>query len=214
MSLSTGDVVRPATPSTWTIGPTLDELRDLNRAMGDRDVLSVYLSIEDGADTHPTRVRLRLADLINRVRAGIDADADGASASFGDAAGLIEGLFDESSQPAVGTHALFAVEGGPVWHRHVEAILPDWATYATGAALAPLVGLAPEAPIAVAIVDRKHARVFKVVGGRISEVDGVVPSSEDDDLTDVGVAKRASTTSGVRGQTAQDQVQRTRATQD
>src|SRR5690606_25492452 len=87
--------------------------------------------------------------------------------------------------------------------------MPNLVRWEDGIRAGPYIrGLKRLRPIAVVIADRRRARLFDLVGGRLTEQEAMVADQDIGDLSDVGVRRGGGRRSGVRGETATDQAQR------
>jgi peptide subunit release factor 1 (eRF1) len=116
--------------------------------------------------------------------------------------------FEDGFLPARGFFA-FATEAGLRYSEGVPARMPDLVRWKKGVRMAPLVrALKQERAVTVVLADSRRVRLFELVEGTIRELDGLRADTFVGDLTDVGMSKSASRSSGTRGETSTDQAQR------
>ena len=189
----------------------LDRARlvQLYRELRDLPVLSVYLDVDqhDPAQRRAWKVRLdREASLEGKRVAEAGGDEDAFRAALGH---IEETLRDQGFVQGRGWVG-FATADGVRYHESLAAPMPDLVRFEDGIRVAPYVrGLKRLRKIAVAIADRRRVRLFRLEGSQLVETEPLSNESDVGDLSDVGVSKAGSRRSGVRGETAADQAQRT-----
>lgn len=189
------------------------KLTELYRALRDEFVLSVYV---DGEATNPAERlawRKRLDQSIAKVARGLEEaeDSDG-KVAFGEALALLDqelGKVD-SFIPDRGWVG-FATPERMCYASAVPVPMPDLVRWERGVRVAPYVrALKQQRPVVLALVDSQHARIFRYRDGRLGEADSLEADTFMGDLSEVGSAKRASTNTGRRGDTATDAARRFR----
>ena len=177
--------------------------------LGDK-VLSIYL---DGQATDPAERsvwRRRLEQQLGDAERRLQDEPSEEQAGFQNALSLLKeelGWFD-AFLPGKGWVG-FATADRVVYSETVSVPMPDLVRWERGIRVAPYVrGLKQGRGVTVVLADRRHARVFAYRDGDAEELPGVVADTDVGDLTDVGVAKRGGTHSGVRGQTGTDAARR------
>ncbi len=189
---------------------SLKQLSRLQRAVGARPCLTIYVST---ADTDPAaqgawRRRLQNAGRDERKRVEREApeELDGFDRAWK--------LLDERL-PA-GTGAL----GSPGWAGFADPdrVLHETALHSSvgtqvswkrGPRLAPYArALSREHTLLLALVDARKARVFRRVDGRLNELEELAAEPVAGEADQPGMMKAAHSSSGVRGQTRTDAAQR------
>lgn len=190
---------------------THDRLVKLYRDLDDQDVLSIYVDGDQHDPAQRDAWRTRLDAAVAATRRSLSADGNGRSEGFEQAwvhvARELRPLGD-AFLPHRGWVA-FATSGGLRHAEGLTAAMPDLVRWERGIRVAPYVrALKQERPVYVAVVDSRRARLFEHVEGDLHEMEGLRADTFVGDLTDVGVRKRASRTSGQRGETSSDHAQR------
>ena len=177
--------------------------------LGDK-VLSIYL---DGQANDPAERKVwrrRLEQRVGETERQLKDEPPEERAGFQRALSLLReelGWFD-AFLPGKGWVG-FATADRVLYSGTVAVPMPDLVRWERGIRVAPYVrGLKQGRGVTVVLADRRHARVFQYRDGEVEELPGVVADTDVGDLTDVGVAKRGATHSGVRGQTGTDAAQR------
>lgn len=192
---------------------TYDRLVKLYRALEDENVLSVYVDGDQHDPAQRDAWRTRLEAGVAAVRRRLEGlDDDGAE--LADFEGAWEHVAGElrSLRDVFLPHRGWVAFATPDGVKHVEglpAAMPDMVRWEPGIRVAPYVrALKQERPVFVALVDSRRARLFQHVEGDIHELEGLRADTMMGDLSDVGVRKSPSRTSGHRGETSTDQAQR------
>lgn len=188
------------------------QLEDLYREYRAKDVLSVYV---DGGQHDPAARAVwhtafeRGMALQRRVledRGGAEIDA------FDAARDLIEAnlpdvrsfLPDRGWVAFATAHELLHAGGSSV-------PMPDLVRWERGLRVAPYVrALKQERVVVAAVADRRKARIFTYRDGEVVEFAGMVADRDHGDVAESTSSKRASPTSGARGETGADRGQRAR----
>jgi hypothetical protein len=188
---------------------THDQLVELYRRLQDDKVLSIYLDGEANDPAERTVWRRRLDRHVGEVERALLQDAPDDQGGFQDALALLKGELDfDSFLPGKGWVG-FATPTEVVHSETMAVPVPDLVRWEQGMRVAPYVrGLKQERVVLVALADRRQARVFEYLSGEVTELPGIRADTDVGDLTDVGIAKRGATHSGVRGQTGTDAAQR------
>ena len=187
---------------------TRDELVDLYRTLKDRSVLSVYLDVDHHDPARKGHWRNQLRTQLSNCRKTLTEDTE---AEFQEAAGHIEDAlrpYDNHFVPNRGWVG-FATRDR-LWHaEELPVSVADRARWDRGIQAAPYVKvLGQHRPVWAALVDQVRARVFRYADGVLTEMEGLTADRYLGDLSDSGVSKSASRTSGFRGETSTDLAQR------
>ena len=179
-----------------------DRLLELHRSLGEEDVLSVYVDVDQHDPAERSIWRRRLEQEVNRCRHSMDADPAG------------QGRFDQAwshVQERLARFAGFIPQRGWVgfatadrlWYAEdVPVPMRDGVYWEKGMRVAPFVrALKQERPLVAVLLDSERARVFRYLRGEATELEDLVADTFLGDLTDADVSKRPSRTSGVRGAT-------------
>lgn len=188
---------------------THEKLVDLYRELRDENVLSVYLDVDqhDPAERHKWRTRLEQE--VSRCRKRLNG-TDGEREQFEEAwVRLRERLEDFDAFVPERGWVGFATPDQVWYAENVPVPMPDGVYWDRGIRVAPYVrGLKQERPVVVALLDSQRARIFRYRDGEVREVEDLRADTFLGDLTDVGVRKRASHRTGIRGETSTDQAHR------
>jgi hypothetical protein len=189
---------------------THDKLVEFYRKLRDDKVLSIYLDAQASDPAQRNVWRRRLDQQVDRVEKRLGEVAADEKAAFHDALALLRkelGRFDGfvTGKGWVG----FATPAEVLYSESVPVPMPDLVAWEHGLRVAPYVrGLKQGRAVVIVLADRRHARVFEYRRGEVSELPGVLADKDVGDLSDMGVAKRGATHTGVRGQTGTDAAQR------
>lgn len=189
---------------------TQGELVDLYRRLQEDRVLSIYLDGEAHDPAERTAWRRRLDHHVGELERDLESAPESDLEAFQGALSLLRAELDwyDAFIPDRGWVG-FATPDEVLYSEAVAAPMPDLVRWERGIRVAPYIrGLKQERPVFVVLADRRHARFFEYRAGKVEELPGTVADGEVGDLTDVGVAKRGSTHSGVRGQTGADAARR------
>jgi len=185
------------------------QMVDLYQDLQDEQVLSVFVDGDQHDPAQRDRWRRLLDQEISRCRRQL-ADAPDLPAFDSAWAHVTRALssFGDGFLPARGFIA-FATEAGMRYSEGVPARMPDLVRWEKGMRMAPLVrALKQERVVTVVLADSRRVRLFELVEGTIRELDGHRADTFVGDLTDVGMSKSPSRSSGTRGETSTDQAQR------
>ncbi|MGI9625446.1 MAG: hypothetical protein ACR2QM_01305 [Longimicrobiales bacterium] len=189
---------------------SLEHITDLYNEYKGVPVLSLILPLGNGGTLERTSWRLRAEALVAEVREALDNDDKELAEAIDLAWERIADEWAERSEvPPPGTWVAFATAEKVCFSHIFTEPLPALARFGPGPRIAPLTGLAElKQRGVVALVDSGRARLFNVVGIELEEVVALIADRQIADLSDVGMAKRAGTTSGVRGQSGKDRAER------
>jgi hypothetical protein len=186
-----------------------DDIAQLHRELQDQQVLSVYLKggAKDFAERKAWRIRLEHA--VSEIRRGLtDAPSD-----FRDS---FDGAFQQIQNAVASFDFLpdrgwvgFAVSDRLIFGNATRVPMPDVVRWEVGARIAPYVRALKQDRLVVGLlVDSRKGRVFEYRDGHMQESDDLLGDIFAGDLTDVNVSRRATSYSGVRGETGVDAGQR------
>jgi hypothetical protein len=189
---------------------TRRDLAELSRAHEEDMVLSVYLGRQSSDPGNRGAWRLRLGGALDTIRACLEQEAPTDLPAFERAAEhLAMGLEAHGRVLPNEGWTAFATEER-LWHTESLRFRPlDVVRWRQGVYAAPYVrALKGRRPVALAVLTRMHATLYRYLDGELSsgvELHAEWPAA---DSADVGVSKRASAVSGVRGVTRTDYTQR------
>jgi hypothetical protein len=189
---------------------TRHDLAGLSRAHEDELVLSVYIA-RDGSDPGSRAAwRLRLDGALETIRAEVERECPEDLGAFEKASKSMRLGLDTFGRilPHDGWTG-FATASG-LFHSEVLPFAPpDLVRWRQGVYLAPYVRtLKSSRPVALALMDKWHARLFRYQDGQLTRVSDVETERPAVDATDVGAPSRVSPRSGTRGMTRSDYAQR------
>ncbi|MGH7577021.1 MAG: hypothetical protein ACREM1_18070 [Longimicrobiales bacterium] len=184
------------------------ELMELHRASRDENVLSVYLSANQHDPAERNAWRRVLEHCVEQARARLDSNDD--RAAFDAALARIRAELEDFAAFLPGHGWVgFATPDRVIYAEAVPASMPDLVRYGPGIRTAPYVrALKQERPVVTVLVDSRRARIFRYADGRLEEPIDLRADMFIGDLTDVTSAKRATTHTGIRGETGTDVAQR------
>jgi hypothetical protein len=192
---------------------TRKDLAGLSAKLESELVLSVYLAREHEDPGMGEAWRRRLAAALGNVRSDIESNAPQYLAAFQRASEWVMSELDGVGRvlPHEGWCAFATVDRA--WHSEgLPFRPPEMVRWRQGLYTAPYVRVFKSArPVVLGLMDRWHAQIFRFQDDELSmdaelEVDRMLS-----DAADVGVPKRASGTSGMRGTTGTDFAQRSLA---
>lgn len=187
---------------------TRDELVDLYRATRQEQVLSIYLNGEERDPAERSAWRRILEHAVAEARAGVDGNAE--RADFDRAYTLLAAELDrfDAFLPDRGWVG-FATSDRVLYARPVPVPMPNLVRWEPGLRAAPYVrALKQQRPVLTVLADSRRARVFRYQDGTLTESLDLRADTFLGDLSDTNTAKRATTHSGVRGETATDAARR------
>jgi hypothetical protein len=191
---------------------TRSDLTELSRALEGELVLSVYLARENDDPGMGAVWRKRLEVALDDLRSDLEGRAPAELSAFERATGWVTSSVDSFGRvlPHEGWCAL-ATENR-LWLAEPLPFRPqELVRWRVGATVAPyLRALKSDRPAVLAVLSGMHADVYRYAEGRFSEAAEVHAEWPAAEAADVGMSKRASTVSGVRGATRTDYVKRTR----
>ena len=185
-------------------------LAELSRALENEMVLSVYLARESEDPGQGSAWRKRLEVALGDVRSDLEAGAPEELGAFTQASDRVMSGLESFGRvlPHEGWCA-FATEER-VWLAEALPFRPhEFVRWRLGASLAPYVrSLKIGRPAVLAILTRMHADLYRYDAGELSDVIELHAERLPAEAGDVGISKRASMATGVRGVTRTDYVQR------
>jgi hypothetical protein len=190
---------------------TRHDLAELSRAHASDMVLSVYLARHGSDPGDRGAVRLRLDGALDEIRDCIEREAPGDMPAFESAARLVTSELEERGRvlPREGWSAFATDER--VWHAETLAFAPlDIVRWRQGVYAAPyLRTLKGARPVILAVLTRLHATLYEYKDGELGPPRELKADWPPADAADVGISKRASGATGVRGVTRTDYKRRT-----
>jgi len=192
---------------------TREDLAQLSKARENDMVLSVYIARHGSDPGDRGAWRLRLDGALEEIRDCIEREAPADLAAFEKAAELVGSGLESYGRvlPNEGWSA-FATEES-LWHAEPLTFRPlDLVRWRQGVYVAPyLRTLKNRRPVTLVVLTRMHATTYRYLDGELEpgvELHAEWPAAE---AADVGISKRASSASGVRGVTRTDYRRRTEA---
>jgi hypothetical protein len=193
-------------PGQEVVVLTREQLVELYRSHRDVGVLSVYV---DGTDTDPanrrawaTRVRRGLEEQRARVASSEPEELAAFDAARRGITGELERF--EAFMPARGWAGFATPEGLP-YAEPVPVPMPDLVRWEHGPRVAPYVrALKQNRVVAVALADRRQARLFSYKNGDLIEQDTLRADLDFGDLSESGASNRGSGHTGSRGEPGTD----------
>lgn len=188
--------------------PLYSDLQKLKTELAEETVLSIYISAEDHDFARRAAWRARLASLLEKEEDDLPADQD--REDFLAAVGKLEAELRPVKGFLPGTGwAAFVTKERVWWSGEVLAPTPDLVRWGQGPVLAPFLrALKQERPVAIALVDSRHSRIFRYLNKELSEIRTLNAAVNADDPAARGGSKRGSGLPGSRGKSASDAVQR------
>jgi hypothetical protein len=186
---------------------TREEFINLYRKHRQDKVLSLYLNAEE----HDPAKRRAWRRALDHVLEGLEAGLDPAERPAYEQA--LSHLKQELRQfdaflPDRGW-AGFATRDALLYAETLPVIMPDLARWEDGLRAAPYVrALKQLTPVTTVLVDSRQARLFRYEQGEFKELSHITADMFFGDLSDVNMSKRATTHTGVRGETDTDAAQR------
>jgi hypothetical protein len=186
---------------------TRNDLVTLYRKHRNVPVLSIYLNAEEHDPAKRRAWRRALDHVIEYVERTVDA-SDRASYEGALAHVKKELRRYDAFLPDRGWVG-FASRDALLYAETIPVPMPDLGRWEDGPHVAPYVRALKQArPVVSVIVDRRRARLFRYQDGQFAEQPEVDIDALFGDLTDIPISKRATTHTGVRGETATDVAQR------
>ena len=188
---------------------THETLIDLYRRLREEKVLSIYLDGDQHDPAERNKWRVRLEHEIARMKKELGQNGREIK-EFESAWAQLKARLEnfDAFVPEKGWVG-FATPGRVWYAESVPVPMPDGVYWEEGIRAAPYVrGLKQERPVIVALVDSQRARIFRYSGGHLEELLDLRADTFVGDLTDVNISKRATSRTGVRGETSLDSGQR------
>jgi hypothetical protein len=181
---------------------TLNELR---MQLQEQMVLSAYIAAEEHSPTERSHWRITLKQQLDALAASTGADRD-----FARARDLLEADLARFHGFLPGDGWVAFATADRLWRcEQVPAPVPDLVRWQRGIVLGPYLRVLKQLRrVVLALVDSKRARLFLYRAGQALEPVDARADTFIDDLTDRNMSKRATTHSGVRGETATDVAER------
>jgi Bacterial archaeo-eukaryotic release factor family 10 len=182
-------------------------LISLYRDHRDQKVLSIYLDAEEH-DPAKRRAWRRTLDHITDAAAA-EVPPDERDAFDRSLAHLRTELRRYDAFLPDAGWAGFATPSRLLYAETLPVEMPDLARWEQGLRVAPYVrALRETTPVVTVLVDSRQAKMFRQRNGSFEELDPVHADTFFGDLSDVNMSKRATTRTGVRGETETDAAQR------
>lgn len=189
---------------------TDDVVVRLNQELAGTKVLSVYLHAEENDPAERRAWRLRLASRLKDVEEALADAPKEEKRAFAAAVELIEEELEQYTGYLPDRGWVGFATSDRLWHASpLPAPMPDLVRWEDGAHMAPYVRALKQArPVTVVVLDRKHARFCEYVQGELTEGEVLKSNSAVVDGQPEGSSKRAGGSSGQRGESRTDAVQR------
>lgn len=190
--------------------PNQDEVLRLNQELAGTKVLSVYVSAEetDPAARRAWRVRLNgmLKALEEELKDADEAERTSARAAMALVREEVEG---HSGQLPGRGWVVFATPDRLWYAGSLPVPMPDLARWEDGAHVAPYLRAMKQArPVTAVVADRRRARIYRYAHGELREEAEFWSEAAVSDGPTGGSSKRASTHSGLRGESRGDAAKR------
>jgi len=194
-----------------TTQPSLHRVAELSRQHEDEMVLSVYLARESADPGERGAWRLRLDAGLAAIRSCLEVEARSELPAFERAIEHLRVALDPVGRVLPGEGwAGFATEEGTLLTEPLSFAPLEVVRWRQGLYVSPyLRALKSRRSVIVGVVTRLHAALYEYLDGELGvgmELHAESPGAE---ATDVGMSKRATVASGMRGVTRTDFVQRT-----
>ncbi len=189
---------------------TDDVVVRLNQELAGTKVLSVYLHAEENDPAERRAWRLRLAGILDELKDSLSEAPTEENRALEAAIALIEEELEQFTGYLPDRGWVGFATSDRLWHAStLPAPMPDLVRWEDGAHMAPYVRALKQArPVTVVLVDRRHARFSEYVHGELSEKEVLRSDSVIVDGQPEGSSKRAGGSSGQRGESRSDAVQR------
>jgi hypothetical protein len=191
---------------------TKHDLAELWRAHEKDMMLSVYLARQSSDPGKRGAWRLRLEGALEGIRSCLEVEAPEDLPAFEAAAEQVQHGLESFGRvlPREGWSG-FATEERLLHAEELRFPPLDVVRWRQGIYAAPYIRtLESGRPVVLAVIERLHATIYRYFGGELGEGVEIRAGWPEAEAADVGVSKRASTVTGVRGTTRTDFVQRTR----
>jgi len=189
---------------------TYGNLVDLEHALRDKTVLSVYVNGENGDPATRDRWRADLRhsfdDIESWLRGSSHAERETFAACRDMALKELAGF-----SPTTGERGWtgFFTADGPYHLGAVRVAVPTMAAWSTGPCVAPYVrALKENRPVLVAVVDSTQARLFRYVEGEVNLLETIERKATVDQPYHMGGPPRTGFHSGTRGRAGTDAAQK------
>lgn len=189
---------------------TFGNLVDLERALRDKTVLSVYVNGDNSDPATRDRWRADLRHSFDDIESWLRESSHTERESFAacreaalkELAGFLPNLGER------GWTGFFTTEG-PYHLGAVPVPVPTMAAWSTGACVAPYIrALKENRPVLVAVVDSTQARIFRYVEGSVQLLETVERKATVDQPYHMGRPPRLGFSSGTRGRAGTDAAQK------
>lgn len=189
---------------------TYGNLVDLERALRDKTVLSVYVNGENSDPATRDRWRADLRHSFDDIERWLEGSSHSERETF--AACREMALKELSGFPPIagerGWTGFFTADG-PYHVGAVPVAVQTMAAWSTGACVAPYIrALKENRPVLVAVVDSTQARIFRYVEGAAQLVETVERKAAVDQPYHMGGPPRLGFSTGTRGRTGTDAAQK------
>lgn len=187
---------------------TQDQVVRLHHDIGDRRVLSVYIDAQDDDPAQKREWRVRLRHMVATLADNQDPEE---RASSEEALGRIESELSSvrGQLPRPGWVG-FATPDRLLYAGPAPAPVPDLLRWDCGIHLAPYVrALKQSRVVRIVLMDQLQARIFRYRLGSL-EMEATLHGEHTAQRGDFGSSKRASTSSGTRGEARTDAAQRSK----
>ena len=189
---------------------THEKLVELYQELASTPVLSVYLDGNQHDPAQRSGWRTELEHGLDEARHGLNSAGDEETKAFDLAVRFVQvelqkfdGFLPDKAFVAFAT-------ADRLWYCETVSVpMPNLVKWERGISVAPYVrGLKQERPVVVALLDSQRARVFVYLDGGLDEVADLRADTFVGDLSDSGMSKRSSLSSGLRGETRTDAAHR------
>jgi hypothetical protein len=186
---------------------TREKLVELYRSRSEKHVLSIYLNAEEHDPAKRRAWRRAFDHILEHVNRTVDpADRDDYEAALSHVRKELRQY--DAFLPKRGW-AGFADADGLLYAETMPVPMPDVGCWEEGPHVAPYLRALKQArPVIVALVDSRHAHIYRYQDGSLSDPREIVAEGIAEDIADYNTSKRASTHSGTRGETGTDVAQR------
>ena len=189
---------------------THDKLVELHQELATIPVLSVYLDGNQHDPAQRNAWRTELEHGLDEARRGLNSAGDEESKAFDLAARFVQGELQNFDGFLPDKAFVAFATADRLWYGETVSVsMPNLVRWERGTSVAPYVrGLKQERPVVVALLDSQRARVFLYRDGGVEEVADLRADTFVGDLSDSGMSKRSSLSSGLRGETRTDAAHR------
>lgn len=186
---------------------TREKLVELYRSRSDKHVLSIYLNAEEHDPAKRRAWRRAFDHVLEHVSRTVDpADREDYEAALGHIRKELRQY--DAFLPERGWVG-FADSDGLLYAETMAVPMPDTGCWEEGPHVAPyLRALKQSRPVLVVLVDSRRAHLYRYQDGSLSGPQTLVAEPVTEDIADYNTSKRASTHTGMRGETGTDVAQR------